>query len=77
MFLSIDADRCMGHGRCYSVAEGLLSDDDEGFVAQRGQTIEVPDGLLPDAREAASACPERAISLREASRPLGGAGADA
>ena len=64
MFLSIDADRCMGHGRCYSVAAGLLSDDEEGFVAQRGQTIEVPDGLLEDAQEAADACPEGAISLR-------------
>ncbi|MEU6037898.1 ferredoxin [Actinomadura sp. NPDC047616] len=78
MFLSIDAGRCMGHGRCYSVAERLLTDDEEGFVAQRGQTIEVPDGLLADAREAASACPERAISLRAASPSLSGdAGADA
>ena len=38
MFLSIDADKCMGHGRCYSVAPDLLTDDEEGFVAQRGQT---------------------------------------
>jgi ferredoxin len=64
MFLSIDADTCMGHGRCYSTAAGLLSDDEEGFVAQRGQTIEIPDGLLDEARDAADACPEGAISLR-------------
>jgi ferredoxin len=63
MYLRIDADKCMGHGRCYSVAAGLLSDDEEGFVAQRGQTIEVPDGLLAQAQDAADACPESAIGL--------------
>ncbi|MBE1536964.1 ferredoxin [Actinomadura algeriensis] len=63
MRLSIDADRCMGHGRCYSMAEGLLSDDEEGFVAERGRVIEVPAELLADAREAAAACPEGAIAL--------------
>lgn len=66
MFISIDADGCMGHGRCYSVAEGLLSDDEQGFVAQAGQTFEIPEGLLDQAREAAGACPEGAISILEA-----------
>ncbi|MFD0688612.1 ferredoxin [Actinomadura fibrosa] len=66
MFLSIDADKCMGHGRCYTAAADMLSDDDEGFVAQRGQTLQVPDGLLEEARDAADACPEGAISLRDA-----------
>jgi ferredoxin len=64
MFLSIDADRCMGHGRCYSAAARLLSDDEEGFVAQRGQVIEVSDGLLDEARDAVDACPEGAVFLR-------------
>ncbi|WP_433474219.1 ferredoxin [Spirillospora sp. CA-142024] len=66
MFLSIDADKCMGHGRCYMSAPGLLSDDEEGFVAQRGQTVEVPEGMREEAQEAADACPEGAISLRVA-----------
>ncbi|MCP9948208.1 ferredoxin [Actinomadura madurae] len=44
----------------------LLSDDEEGFVAQRGQAFEVPDGMLDEARDAADACPEGAISLRAA-----------
>jgi ferredoxin len=65
VYILIDADRCMGHGRCYSVADGLLSDDEEGFVAQRGQCWEVPDGLLAQAEDAVDACPEGAISLRE------------
>lgn len=64
MFLSIDADRCMGHGRCYTVAPDLLSDDEEGFVAQRGQTVEIPAELAGQAQDAVDACPEGAIGIR-------------
>jgi ferredoxin len=67
VFISIDAAKCMGHGRCYSVAPDLLSDDDEGFVAQSGQTFEIPEGLLGQAQEAAEGCPEQAITLLERS----------
>ncbi|WP_028473576.1 ferredoxin [Nocardioides alkalitolerans] len=65
MFISIDAEKCMGHGRCYSVAPDLLSDDDEGFVAERGRCWQVPDEQLDLAYEAADACPESAIALLE------------
>jgi ferredoxin len=65
MDISIDAGKCMGHGRCYTVAPDLLSDDEEGFVAQRGQTWPVPAALLGQANEAVDACPESAISLVE------------
>lgn len=70
MRIFIDRDRCMGHGRCYTVAEAILSDDDEGFVAERGQCLEVPEDRAAEARQAAGACPERAISLLDA--PAGG-----
>lgn len=40
----------------------LLTYDDEGFVAQKGQTIEVPAGMEDAAREAALSCPEGAIT---------------
>lgn len=63
MFIKIDADKCMGHGRCYSVAPELLSDDEEGFVAQRGQCWEVPADQKDRAEDAADACPESAIAL--------------
>jgi ferredoxin len=66
VLISIDSAKCMGHGRCYTVAPDLLSDDEEGFVAQSGQTWEVPEGLVPQAQEAAENCPEVAITLREA-----------
>ncbi|MEY9212427.1 ferredoxin [Thermobifida halotolerans] len=66
MRISIEPNRCMGHGRCYAVAADLLSDDEQGFVAECGQTLDVPEHLRDQAREAADACPESAISLLEA-----------
>lgn len=65
MYIAIDADRCMGHGRCYSVAPDLLSDDEEGFVAQRGRCWEIPAELVDQAQDAADACPESAITVTE------------
>jgi ferredoxin len=65
MKLSISAELCRGHGRCYSLAEDLLEDDDEGFVTARGQIIDVPDDQADDARNAAASCPEGAILLLE------------
>jgi ferredoxin len=61
--LAVDAARCTGHGRCYSVAPDLLSDDDEGFVTLRGNSMPIEDDQLSDAEEAVAACPERAITL--------------
>jgi ferredoxin len=66
MKLSIDGALCRGHGRCYSLAEDLLEDDDEGFVTARGQIIDVPPDQADDARNAAGSCPEHAITLIEA-----------
>lgn len=63
MELRVDADRCTGHGRCYSAAPDLLSDDEEGFVTLRGSAMPIAAGQRPDAEEAVAACPERAITL--------------
>ena len=65
--LSVDDSRCMGHGRCYTVASGLLSDDEEGFVTLRGSSMPIADEQLADAEAAEAACPERAIALESAS----------
>lgn len=67
MFIAIDQKKCMGHGLCYAVASDLLSDDDEGFVAERGQCWEIADGLIDQAREAADGCPESAITVTSTS----------
>jgi ferredoxin len=63
MRLSVDADSCTGHGRCYRMAPDLLTFDDEGYVTLRGDAVEVPEGMLEAAEEAAGSCPEEAISL--------------
>ena len=63
MKLTIDAEMCTGHGRCYSLAPDLLSYDDEGFVTERGTTVEVPVGMEASARDAALSCPEGAIAI--------------
>ena len=63
MRLTVDGKHCMGHGRCYLLAPDLLTDDDEGFVTIRDQTIDVPADQVEAAEEAAGTCPEQAITL--------------
>ncbi len=63
MKLTIDAAMCTGHGRCYTLAPDLLTYDEEGFVTERGSTVEVPAGQEQAAREAALSCPEGAITI--------------
>jgi ferredoxin len=65
--LSVDAARCTGHGRCYSAAPNLLSDDEEGFVTLRGSSMEIDEGQFADAEAAQAACPERSITLTRSS----------
>lgn len=65
MYITINKSKCMGHARCYSEVPSLLSDDEEGFVAERGTTFEVPAHLHSDAAAAVNSCPELAISLSE------------
>jgi ferredoxin len=64
MRLTVAADRCTGHGRCYSVAPDLLTYDDEGFVSIKGSSIDVPANQDAAARAAEAACPEDAITIR-------------
>ncbi len=59
----LDAQRCTGHGRCYSLAPELFDSDDEGHSVVL--TPEVPEGLEGQARLAAENCPETCISLVE------------
>lgn len=60
MKISINHDRCTGHGRCYSLAPELFDCDDEGYGQVR--VSDVPDHLVEKARIAIDACPEQAIS---------------
>lgn len=65
MKLTVDANICRGHGRCYSLAEGLLTYDEDGYVTARGEVVDVPTDQEDDARNAADSCPEGAIDILE------------
>jgi ferredoxin len=64
MKVHIDAGCCQGHGRCYDLAPGLFSDDEEGYGTVRGDGT-VPSGKEHDAQLAAANCPEHAIAISE------------
>jgi len=62
--VTIDADRCQGHGRCFSLAPSLFTFDD------LGSGVVIGDGSLSDetldlARLAQANCPEHAVLVEE------------
>jgi ferredoxin len=57
----VDADRCVGHGRCYSLAPDVFDADDYGHSVVRIE--EVSGELEEQAIMAEENCPERAITL--------------
>ena len=64
--VAIDTTKCTGHGRCYTVAPEVFEPDEQGTGMARDQ--EIGEDLLAAARRGAAACPERAVSISEASR---------
>ena len=58
----IDADLCVGNGRCYSLAPELVSDDERGYGRVIGDGA-VDDEHVEDAQRVVLACPEHAISV--------------
>jgi len=62
--VQIHADKCQGHGRCYSLAPELFDADDLGAGVVLGDGT-VPDDLLDQAHRAVANCPEYAITLTE------------
>lgn len=61
MRITLDRERCTGHGRCYMLAPEVFDADDEGYGVAR--TEDVPPGLEAAARKAAANCPEEAITI--------------
>jgi ferredoxin len=57
----VDADLCVGHGRCYSLGADVFAPDDEGHCLLLVE--EVPPELEGQARAGAANCPEHAITL--------------
>lgn len=59
--VSVDPDRCVGHGRCYTLAPGVFDADELGHAVLR--VYDVSGDLERHAVNAAQNCPENAITL--------------
>ncbi len=62
MRITIDTERCQGHGVCYTVAPELFGDDDRGYGEVRGDGS-VSEDQAEAAARAVDRCPERAITI--------------
>jgi ferredoxin len=62
--VTIDAELCTGHGRCYTLAPEVFEPDDRGLGLVRLDG-EVPPGLEKQARVAVANCPEQAITISD------------
>lgn len=65
MRVTLDNEKCQGHGRCYALAPELFDTDDEGYAVLR---ITAADGALGTDQESAAVlaadnCPEFAIEV--------------
>ena len=59
--VSVDAERCVGHGRCYSLAPQIYGSDDMGHSVVLVE--DVSGDLEQKALIGAQNCPEEAITL--------------
>jgi ferredoxin len=62
--VSIDPDKCMGHGVCYGMAPNVYTDDDQGYAQVSGDGT-VGDDEAEAARAGAANCPESAIIVAD------------
>ena len=62
MRVTVDAETCTGHGRCYVLAPDVFAPDDYGHCIVIHE--EVGDDLAAQARAGAENCPERAITIQ-------------
>lgn len=59
--IAVDADRCVGHGRCYTLAPEVFDADEVGHSVLRVADVAGP--LEEQAANAEQNCPEQAITL--------------
>jgi len=60
MKVTVDEDRCRGHGMCLTLCPEVFQMHDDGYAV--ADASEVPAGLKSGAKEAIDCCPEQAIS---------------
>ena len=63
MRVQLDKSLCVGHGRCYELAETVFSDDERGHAVLLCETV--PTEHQAAARKAERNCPESAISIEK------------
>lgn len=61
MKVTVDEDRCRGHGVCWSLRPEVFDLTDDGYAVVT--TPEVPAEYEEAVRAAAAGCPERAITV--------------
>ena len=61
MRVSVDAAKCVGHGRCYVLAPDVFGEDERGHCVLLEE--DVPSELEDQARLGADNCPESAIRI--------------
>jgi ferredoxin len=59
--VAVDADRCVGHGRCYTLAPDVFDADEVGHCIVR--VANVSGALEEQAVNAEQNCPEQAIMV--------------
>jgi ferredoxin len=59
--VTVDAAKCVGHGRCYVLAPEAFDEDDRGHCVVIND--EVTDELAEEARKGERNCPESAIRV--------------
>ncbi|MCV7255107.1 ferredoxin [Mycolicibacterium fluoranthenivorans] len=63
MRVSVDEDRCRGHGMCLTACPEVFTLADGGYAEVL--LDEVPDDYVSGVRDAVEWCPEQAISITE------------
>ena len=62
----LDAERCVGHGRCYELAPEVFGEDERGHCQLLLDSV--PETLAGAAQNGEANCPEQAIRTERISR---------
>ncbi|ORA26277.1 ferredoxin [Mycobacterium aquaticum] len=65
MRITVDFDRCEGHGLCEQAAEAVFQLDDDGNLVHHYDGKDVPEELQARAIDAVFACPVAALSIEQ------------